>query len=180
MSDVIKTPRSDAKLKRLDDEIQDELFRYATATGVTQEDARAWLEREHQVKCSAGSFSEWLSWYGARQRAKAREQKIAALLDDERNLRPDLTDDQLFEKGQRMMTLLTMAEEDPKGWATIQRTARDKEDSKLQRQKFQRETVELFLKWWEDKRTAEIMSSSAATADKTEQLGQHIFGELWS
>ncbi|HMJ88460.1 MAG TPA: hypothetical protein VK530_01520, partial [Candidatus Acidoferrum sp.] len=129
---------------------------------------------------SAGSFSEWLSWYSARQRAREREQKIAALLDDERNLRPELSDDELFSKGQRMMSLLTMAEEDPKGWSTVQRAARDREDSALSRQKFQRDTIALFMKWWEDKRAMEIASSSAATADKTEQLGQHIFGELWA
>jgi hypothetical protein len=179
MSDPHKTPRSDAKLKRLDDSIQDAVFRYATTPGVTQADARAWLEREHSVKCSAGAFSEFLSWYGARQRAREREQKIAALLDDERNLRPELSDEELFAKGQRMMTLLTMAEEDPKAWAVVQRTARDREDSILSQQKFQRETIAMFLKWWEDKRAMEIASSSAATADKTEQLGKHIFGDLW-
>lgn len=52
-------------------------------------------------------------------------------------------------------------------------------ESELSRQKFQRETVELFVKWHADREAQEILRSNASNADKTERLGQKLFGDLW-
>jgi hypothetical protein len=49
----------------------------------------------------------------------------------------------------------------------------------LDRIKIQRQVIKNFLDWFTDKQAAQIASSSAPTAEKTERLGQHIFGELW-
>jgi hypothetical protein len=50
----------------------------------------------------------------------------------------------------------------------------------LQRKKFQRESCELFLKWFEDKRVSDIAGAKGlGSAEKVEQLGQLIFGEEW-
>jgi hypothetical protein len=49
----------------------------------------------------------------------------------------------------------------------------------LTRQKFQRETCELFIKWFVDEEAKKILSSNLPTADKTERLGQRLFGDLW-
>jgi ribonuclease D len=53
------------------------------------------------------------------------------------------------------------------------------EELKLAQEKFQRETLALFLKWHEDKRVKEIISGDDSNDTKTEQLGQTIFGEDW-
>jgi hypothetical protein len=179
MSDPIKAPRADAKLKRLADEVQEQLHRYVNQPGVTQMDGIAWLEREHSVKTSAGAFSEWLSWFSARQRAREREQRVNVLLSEERQIHPELSDEDLFSRGQRLMTLLTIGEEDPKNWATVQKVALDRQGLALDRQKFQRETCELFVKWCENERAKEIANSSATNAEKIEQLGELMFGESW-
>lgn len=50
----------------------------------------------------------------------------------------------------------------------------------LQRKRFQRETCELFVKWFEDKRAQEIAGAKDLSADeRTQQLGQLIFKEDW-
>jgi hypothetical protein len=49
----------------------------------------------------------------------------------------------------------------------------------LNKQKFQRQSAELFLKWYADKKVKEVVESRATNADKIEALGQHIFGEDW-
>jgi hypothetical protein len=49
----------------------------------------------------------------------------------------------------------------------------------LTRQKFHRQSAELFLKWYADKKVKEVVESRATNADKIELLGQHIFGEDW-
>ena len=54
-----------------------------------------------------------------------------------------------------------------------------RDEVELTRQKFQRETAALFVKWFADEEAKKILSSNAPTADKTERLGQRLFGELW-
>lgn len=51
--------------------------------------------------------------------------------------------------------------------------------TKLDYQKFMRETPEMFLKWYADRRAGEIANSTASNADKIERLGQLMFGEDW-
>lgn len=57
----MKKPRGDAKLKTLPDALQEELFQLLRRT--TAEKAAAWLLEKHAVKTSAGSLSEFFSWY---------------------------------------------------------------------------------------------------------------------
>lgn len=54
-----------------------------------------------------------------------------------------------------------------------------KEKLSLDRIKIQRQVIKNFLDWFNDKKAAEIASSNAPTLEKTERLGQHIFGDLW-
>jgi len=49
----------------------------------------------------------------------------------------------------------------------------------LDRDKFKRETCELFLKWSEDNRAKEIAASSGSNSDKIAKLGELMFGEDW-
>lgn len=57
--------------------------------------------------------------------------------------------------------------------------AQKDEDLKIARAKFQRDTCELFLTWFEDKRAKEIVSSNGNHADKIAALGRAMFGEEW-
>lgn len=60
------------------------------------------------------------------------------------------------------------------------RTDQKREDQALARQRFQRDTCELFLKWSEDRRAQGIVKDSAApTAARIERLGELMFGEEW-
>lgn len=175
-----KQPRADAKLKRLDLAVLREIVTRLTTPGVRQADVLAWLRAEHGVSSSAAALSSDLPYLQARVKSADRDQKINAWLECEKLEHPELTDEELFARGQRKFSLLTIAEEDPKGWAMIQKTQRDKEVSALDRSKFQRETAELFLKWFADQTAKEIASSNATHADKIEQLGQAMFGPDWN
>lgn len=177
MSD--QNPRSDSKLKRLPIAVICELVTRCQTPGVTQAEALAWLKREHGVAASASALSQSYTYLVSRAAAHDREQKIGAWMDAEKLEHPELSDEELFRRGQRKFTLMTIAEEDPKGWAMIQKTARDKEAVSLDRQKFQRETCELFVKWLADKRAKDIASSDTTNADKIEKLGQLMFGDDW-
>ena len=69
------------------------------------------------------------------------------------------------------------------GAAVIQQNERklDQNDETiaLDRQKFQRTTCELYLKWREDERARNIADGPGTNDEKIEQLGQAMFGELW-
>jgi len=49
----------------------------------------------------------------------------------------------------------------------------------LSRQRYQRETMELFLKGHENKKVREILESDGDNSAKIELLGREIFGDLW-
>lgn len=49
----------------------------------------------------------------------------------------------------------------------------------LDRQRFQRETVELFIRWSADEEARKLAASNVSNSDKTERLGQKLFGDLW-
>jgi hypothetical protein len=50
----------------------------------------------------------------------------------------------------------------------------------LDRQKFQRQTCDLYLKWYEDEQAKTIVEDKALNNDaKTEALGRLMFGQLW-
>lgn len=53
------------------------------------------------------------------------------------------------------------------------------ENLKLEKQKFQRTTCELFLKWRDDRRATEIADGPGTSDDKVNALGQAMFGDLW-
>lgn len=64
----------------------------------------------------------------------------------------------------------------------LERRKADQKDSEIDitRQKFQRETVQLFLKWYKDQKARDIMDMpDVAADDKTNLLGQQMFGEDW-
>jgi hypothetical protein len=60
-----------------------------------------------------------------------------------------------------------------------QRLRQLEEQLALARQKFQRETCELFLRWRSDERTRAIADGPGSNDEKVEQLGRAMFGDLW-
>lgn len=53
------------------------------------------------------------------------------------------------------------------------------EELALAREKFQRDTAALFIKWCEDKRALEAATGGGDNSEKIERLGQLMFGEDW-
>jgi hypothetical protein len=53
-------------------------------------------------------------------------------------------------------------------------------DLDLRQKKFQRDTAQIFIKWYKDKRAADVVEDAGMSTDqKTEILGQIMFGEDW-
>ncbi len=128
------------------------------------------------------------------QENEATTERLLAELKQEA---PQITDDQLEAVGHRAFALLAIRQQDPRSWVALQATRnraeierlklqlREREANRadealaLDRQRFQRETCELFLRWAEDKRAQQIAAGAATNSEKIEALGQLIFGEGW-
>jgi hypothetical protein len=66
---------------------------------------------------------------------------------------------------------------DPKNYVTLLKALTDQGKLQLDREKFHRETAELFLKFHEDQRAVEIAESKAAKTVKMDRLVQLMFGD---
>lgn len=190
-----RKPRADSRLKTLPQERQDAIAEYARDH--TLADTLKWL-REDGLQTSMAALSQFLSWYSLHEQFRQDESTTEALLEELKREVPALTEEQLDELGQRTFSLLSIRRQDLEGFVAI-RSARAKaeiekaklqlreqaerrlaEGLKLQREKFRRETCELFLKWWEDKQAREIAASSDSFADKIRRLDQLMFPDDWA
>ncbi len=187
-------PRADSKLKTLPEDRQAAIAEYARSHSLS--DVVTWL-RADGLATSSAALSVFLSWWGLQQQFKQDDATTESLLEELKREIPGLTEQQLDELGQRTFSLLSIRNQDLEGFVSI-RSARAKaelekaklelrqqaetrlgEGLKLQQQKFQRETCNLFLQWAEDQRVKQITTGNASNSDKIEQLGQLMFGEDW-
>ena len=137
-----------------------------------------------------GGFQDWLRADAETQQVKQLTDYAAQLVGDgrdphdaanviaggrllaalEENLQPELIKEILAEKPADMIGLIGSL-------VSLQKERRQGIETRLDVQKFQRETAELFLKWYGDKKAAEIAASKEGKTVKMEQIVQLMFGE---
>jgi hypothetical protein len=189
-----RKPRADAKLKTLPEERQAAIIEHMRSHKLAE--TLAWLRADGLVT-STGALSLFWDWWHLQQQFKADAETADSLISELKRDVPALSEEQLDELGQRTFSLLSIRRQDLKGFVRI-RSARSKaelekaklqirqqaehrlaEGLKLQREKFRRETAELFLKWVEDKRAREIATSTESFSDRIRKLDQLMFPEDW-
>jgi hypothetical protein len=176
-----KKPRADALLKTLPPERQAEIYRrcnlpVAEGGGYTQ--VRKWLA-DDGFKTSETALSLWWSWYGLQQQLQKNASTVETLLANMSKTNPDWTPDQIQQAGQAFFSSLALEQQDAKSWFLTQQLALKREAQTLDRQKFQRETCELFVKWSADKEAQRVLRDTSTNADKIEKLGELMFGPDW-
>ncbi len=194
MSEPIKEPRCDAKLKNLPEERQQEIAEKIKEVGYSK--TLTWL-REDGIQTSLGALYDFRSWYLLKQQQLRKESRVLQLMDTLKTEQPEISEEQLFKYGQLVFSTMSLEEEDWKQWLRIQELttssnlekekielkkqaeARMQEKLRFEKKKWQRETIELFIDWHNDKRLKEIANSKAPKSDRTEKLGQLIFKEDW-
>jgi hypothetical protein len=169
------------------------VFDYAQANSLA--DTVAWL-RKDGIETSKSAVSYFLDWYQLRQQFAADEATTDGLLEQLKSEVPNLTEAQLDELGQRTFSLLAIRRKDLDGFVTV-RSARAKgelekaklqlreraenrlrESLELQREKFQRETLELFLRWRQDQETNRIAEMSVPNEERIRLLRKHWFQDV--
>ena len=117
--------RSDSKLLRLPISVMREILRQSAEPGMRYVDILDWLKKEHGVSSSPRALSDALTSLTRRVRSADREEAIQDWIADEKAAHPELTDEDLFTRGQRKFSLLSIAEEDSESWVKIQKTGQD-------------------------------------------------------
>jgi hypothetical protein len=155
------------------------------------------------LKVSLQTISDFGSWWDLRQRFNRMELLTQNSEEMLRNFRPDLTEEQVRAFGQRVFTAAAIDQNDPETFLALtklqlkaahdtqvlglkqtaekrqQRALKLKEEElQLSRDKFARETCELFLKWSSDKKARAIAESNVTNAEKIAQLRQTYFADI--
>jgi hypothetical protein len=171
-----KKPRPDSQLKTLPEERQAqiiEMLAKKSHAAVAKELAADGLIT------SRSALSEFYSWWHLRQQLTENENTVEMVLERMQSSNPDLTRDQLFSAGQAFFSALAIQQQDAKSWKRTQDLRIKQEVLVLEKEKFRRETCELFLKWFENEQAKSIASSGATNKEKIQRLGQLMFGEEW-
>ena len=138
-------------------------------------------------KTSRTALGEFWSWWHLRQRFNqvgAFSEQMVEMLKEEA---PRISDETLERYGQRLFKAraIEMEQADPEAaaliWHRMQKLRLQGEIVQLERQKFQRETCRLFLKWAEDERAKQIANRGGMEqGEKIQALGHLMFGEDWN
>ena len=80
-------------------------------------------------------LSSFYSWVKLTRKTMEREGKIQHWLECEKLEHPELTEAELFRRGQRKFQLIAIAEEDPDAWTALQQTGFKKEALALDERK---------------------------------------------
>lgn len=176
-----KKPRADAKLKTLPAERQADIFARLSLPadqGGGYAGTLKWL-KDGGFDTSLGALSGFYSWYSLRQQLARNESTVQALLEKVTETDSELSPEKIQELGQSFFSALALEQQDAKTWYLTQQLGLKKEQLQLDRQKFMRETVELFIQWAKDKEALDIAASKQPQGAKIETLGQKMFGDLW-
>lgn len=174
-ADITRKPRSDSRLKTLDEETQETLWSHLRDHSI--DEALTWLQ-SRGITTSRGSVSEFYSWFSVRHRLRERATKIQAYLDERKARDPGLSADELFKIGQREFSLAALADEDPETWTRIQTLGIREREAQLAREEFERKYCESWLQHVNDERAREIAADAQLGHDeKIAALKAHFFGD---
>jgi hypothetical protein len=171
-----RKPRSDAHLKTLPLDRQQDIADYARDHSL--QEIKAWLS-EDGVITSVGALSQFLSWHSLKSQLAQNESTVESVLAQLKETRPELTEEELFAAGQAFFSAMAIETRDAKTWKRTQDLKFKRELMALEREKFQRDTCDLFLKWYSDEQARTIAGSTQTNSEKIERLGKLMFGEEW-
>lgn len=173
--DAHRKPRSDSALKTLPEERQAQVAAMLASRSLA--DVRAELAKDGLVTSSA-ALSEFWSWWQLREALRRRENRVASILEQVQTETPAVAPEKLFQLGQSLFGAMAIAEEDGRAWYNTQRLALKRQEIDLDRERFEVDTCQRFLKWLHDQRALEIADGKATNSEKIAALRQLMFADI--
>lgn len=123
LSDILDV-RTDAKLKRLPWEVQEQIWRFRNPQDgedpMTFTDILAWLLKEHACKSSAGAMSNYYPWLKMRMRMLAAQER-ANQAREEMARDPNATPESIARVGQMVFTSEMVEDRNVKAFVELER-----------------------------------------------------------
>lgn len=177
MSAPTRKPRGDAKLKTLPEARQEQIAEMLASKTLAEVKRELAADGLHT---SLNALSQFYSFWQLKQTMEEADSMTEELVERLKEANPQISETQLFERGQIIFEALALQQKSTKDWKRVQDVKHRRQLVDLERQKFQRDTAALFIKWATDKRAQEIATAGGiAQSDKIEQLGQLMFQEDW-
>src|ERR1043166_6474655 len=182
----MRKPRSDSKLLNLPEEQQAQLAEWLLQ-GMPYHKVRELVAKDFKIDTSLGALSDFYQQVCSVHLLKRRQDavRVANLIGDEAERSKNIDAGIIAALKQKAFEVLGNPQAGAEEIMFIIGQflkLRDQdiktEQVALSRKKFQRETTELFLKWFDDKRAKQIASGGGTRAEKIEQLGRAMF-EDW-
>lgn len=173
----MRKARSDSQLKVLPEARQAELIAHMRAHSLAE--TAAYCRQAWNLATSQTSLSDFFSWWHVTRslvEAKTFTDRLKADLKTIPGL--DLDDDKISRLGQRVFELEALKNKDASMFMGLRRLRQSEEDRSFEREKFRRETCELFLKWYQDERARRIADSDAPKQDKIKALRDIYFEDV--
>jgi hypothetical protein len=187
-------PRCDSVLKTLPPERQREVIELLIEKGMRGTKAHL---AEDGLITSLGALSEFYSWWQLREQFKEHGQRADTLMDLLRKEAPELSEEKVLEYGNAFFqaqaietkdakTFLKFASARHKGKMDVlkfnqgeKKIAQKDREIEIEVRKTRRKDVVEFVKWYADQRARDILAGADSSDEKTERLGELIFGENW-
>jgi hypothetical protein len=175
-----RKPRGDAKLKTLPEARQEQIAEMLA--GKTLDEVKRELAADG-LQTSRNALSEFWSWWQLKQTMAEADSMAEELIARLQESDPDLAvkPEKLFSLGQMVFETLALQQKSTKDWKRVQDVVHRRQLVQIERQRFQRDTCELFLQWAADQRAQEIAANGGlGQSEKIERLGQLMFQEDWN
>lgn len=181
-----KLIRGDAKLKKLPEDRQREIWEKLNAPGETLASVCKWL-RADGVSVSRQTLSEFCSWYSLKVTFEETEADTLNFLDHARKEMPDISEEEIARLGNLHFNLQAIKQRDPKLFLKFQ-TARHR--AEMDQLKFEQKERELALsrdKFEFDAAKAclaqlpqlkVIATSKLSESEKIDAIRRKLFGQL--
>lgn len=184
---MTRKPRCDSVLKTLPEERQADIVEHLTKEGYTK--TVKWL-RADGIKTSRTALSDFHSWWQLHTRVRTWEQDALSMVELLKGKHPDMNEAELQGYANQYFQLKAIKEDDAELYLELAgalhkakmdhlKLEQKERQFTLARQKFQRETCDLFLKFYKNQKALRVAGSKASHADKIQALGPVLFDEEW-
>lgn len=187
-------PRCDSVLKTLPPERQREVIELLNEKGMKGTKAHL---AEDGLTTSVGALSEFYSWWQLRQQFAEYGQRADTLMDLLRKEAPEISEEKVLEYGNAFFQTQAIETKDAKTFLQFasarhrgkmdvlkfkqaeKKIAQKDQEIEIEIKKARKKDVADFVKWYADQRAKDILMGAESSDEKTERLGELIFGENW-
>lgn len=177
ISKTDRKPRKDSKLKNLSAEKQEKIFAWINGPQSYPGALRA-CAVEYGITTSETALKEFWKWYPLQLRFAGYSSTAAHMQELLKQSDPSVSAKTLIEFGNKVFISEAIENQDSKGFERGAKLQLKVNDQEMDRDKFEVNTCERFIKWSKDEEAKKIVNSKVSHHEKIERLRKHFFKDV--